>query len=48
MENQFKPGQKVIIDGFEATIVAHYFEGMWEVRMPGGVTVVAHNYIKAA
>ena len=43
----FKPGQKVKYDGFDATIVRHYHEGMWEIRVPGGVVCVSGYDITA-
>jgi len=39
--NNFKPGQKVICNGFEGTIIRHYYEGMWEVKLPGGLACVS-------
>lgn len=37
----FKQGEKVAYGEFEASIVRHYSEGMWEIRLPGGVTCVS-------
>lgn len=36
--NYFEPGQSVVYGEFNATVVRHYTEGMWEIRqgeMPG-------------
>ena len=44
-EDHFKVGQKVTYEGFEAVIVRHYYEGMWEIRVPGGLTCVSGAYI---
>jgi len=37
----FKQGQQVKYSGFDATVIRHYFDGMWEIRLPGGVSVVS-------
>lgn len=42
----FKPGQKIMCNGFEGVIVRHYFEGMWEVKLPGGYACVAYSCIQ--
>ena len=34
------PGQAVTYGEFPATIVRHYHEGMWEIRLPGGLACV--------
>lgn len=39
--NQFKPGQQVTYGEFQATVIRHYHEGMWEIRVPGGITCVS-------
>jgi len=44
----FATGQRVVCGDFEATIVRHYAEGMWEVRLPGGVACVSGAYIRIA
>ena len=36
----FKCGDKVTYSGFSGTVVRHYSEGMWEVRLPGGIACV--------
>jgi hypothetical protein len=41
----FKPGQTVMCNGYPGHIVRHYHEGMWEVRLPGGVTCVGASDI---
>ena len=43
----FAIGQRVRYAGFPATIVRHYFEGMWEIRTPGGVACVSGSHIEA-
>lgn len=40
-KDHFKPGQHVKYGEFDAVIVRHYHEGMWEIRVPGGVTCVS-------
>lgn len=35
--NCFKQGQKVFYGDFKAVVVRHYYEGMWEIRVSGGV-----------
>ena len=37
----FAVGQAVTYSGFRGVIVRHYHEGMWEVRLPGGVACVS-------
>jgi hypothetical protein len=36
----FKKGEAVVYGEFDGTIVRHYSEGMWEVRLPGGIACV--------
>ena len=44
--NHFKAGQKVSYAGFNAVIVRHYVDGMWEIPLPGGLSCVSGNDIK--
>lgn len=37
----FTKGQRVTYAGFAATVVRHYSEGMWEIKVPGGVACVS-------
>lgn len=37
----FSPGQRVRCGDFPGVVVRHYHEGMWEVRMPGGIACVS-------
>lgn len=39
--NHFAVGQAVMHGEFRGVIVRHYHEGMWEVRLPGGVVCVS-------
>ena len=41
----FTKGQAVIYSGFRGTIVRHYSEGMWEVRLPGGIVCVSGAHL---
>jgi hypothetical protein len=34
------PGQRGTTSGFPATVIRHYSDGMYEVRVPGGVTCI--------
>ncbi|NGX96332.1 MAG: hypothetical protein G4V63_14280 [Candidatus Afipia apatlaquensis] len=43
--DHFKAGQHITYSGFAGTIVRHYHEGMWEVRLPGGVSCVSGAHI---
>lgn len=43
----FAKGQPVTTSGFPGTIVRHYSEGMWEVRLASGVVCVSGADIKA-
>ena len=40
-QSQFTVGQAVTYNGFSGVIVRHYHEGMWEVRLPGGLVCVS-------
>lgn len=44
--NHFAKGQRVAYGEFEAVIVRHYHEGMWEIRMSSGMTCVSGSYLK--
>lgn len=44
--NHFAKGQRVMHGDFEAVIVRHYYEGMWEIRMSSGMTCVSGSYLK--
>ena len=37
----FAVGQAINYGGFRGVVVRHYFEGMWEIRLPGGPTCVS-------
>ena len=39
-EVRWEPGTAGTTSGYEATIVRHYYEGMYEVRVPGGVCCI--------
>jgi hypothetical protein len=41
----FAVGQAVTYSGFRGTIVRHYADGMWEVRLQGGITCVSGAHI---
>ena len=43
----FKPSQKVKYGSFDATIVRHYYEGMWEIRVQSGIICVSGHDILA-
>ena len=43
--SHFAVGQKVTYSGFSGVIVRHYAEGMWEVRLPGGLACVSGAHI---
>ena len=43
----FTPGQRVLYGEFTATVVGHDCEGMWNVRVPGGVTCVSGAHLRA-
>lgn len=44
----WKQGDKVTSIGYAGTIVRHYHNGMFEVRLPGGVACVGHTDIQGA
>jgi hypothetical protein len=44
----FTQGQSVTYCGFAASIVRHYANGMWEIRVPGGVTCVSFQSFTVA
>jgi hypothetical protein len=44
----WKNGDKITSSGFLGTVVSHYRNGMFEIRLPGGVVCVAHTEIQAA
>lgn len=35
-KDHFVRGQRVMYGEFEASIEEHYYEGMWNIRLPGG------------
>ena len=37
----FTPGQAVHYGEWEGTVVRHYHQGMWEVRLAGGLACVS-------
>lgn len=43
----FVPGQRVMCNGYEGRVVRHDCEGMWLVRVPGGVTCVSGAGLQA-
>lgn len=45
--SHFAVGQAVMCNGFRGTIVRHYHEGMWEVRVPGGVCCTSGHHLVA-
>lgn len=45
--NHFTAGQRVKHGEFTATIIRHYYEGMWEVRLPGGPSCVSGAELQA-
>lgn len=47
-KSHFTVGQKVTYGEFAGAIVRHYYEGMWEVRLPGGVACVSGAHLVAA
>ncbi len=46
--SHFKPGQAVRYGDYDATVVRHYYEGMWEIRTPGGLACVSGAELRAA
>ncbi len=42
----FQTGQKVVYGEFQATIIRHYYHGMWEIRVPGGMACVSGADLK--
>jgi hypothetical protein len=38
--NKLQPGTVGTYSGFRAVIVRHYYENMYEVRVPGGITCI--------
>jgi len=44
----WKTGDRVIYSGFEGVVVRHYHNGMFEVRLPGGVSCVGEYELQAA
>lgn len=42
----FQRGQAVQCGEFKGTIVRYYHDGMWEVRLPGGVVCVSGSELK--
>ena len=44
-KDHFKQGQRVMYGEFAASIVRHYYEGMWEIRLPGGVACVSGSHL---
>lgn len=44
----FSAGQRIEYSGFTGSIIRHYCEGMWEIRLPGGVACVSGAHIKPA
>ena len=46
MENKFKTGEKVIVNGYEGRIFRYYSEGMVEVRLESGLVCVPEHEIK--
>ncbi len=46
--SHFPVGQRVTYGEFSGTIVRHYHEGMWEVRLPGGIVCVSGANLIAA
>lgn len=45
--DHFSVGQAVTYGEFKATIVRHYSEGMWEIRLAGGIACVTGSDIEA-
>lgn len=43
--SHFAIGQRIVYSDFKGTIVRHYAEGMWEIRLPGGVACVSGAHI---
>lgn len=46
--SHFKAGQHVRYSGFDAYVIRHYCEGMWEIRTPGGVACVSGAELQGA
>jgi len=49
--NQITPwakGDKITANGYAGSVVDHYRNGMFTVRLPGGTCTVCHSAIKAA
>jgi hypothetical protein len=44
----WQQGDAVTYSGFHGAIIRHYYNGMFEVRLTGGVACVGHHDIKAA
>lgn len=43
--NHFAPGDRVMYGELVATIIRHYCEGMWEIRVPGGPICVSGAWL---
>ena len=41
----FFRGQRVMYGEFEAVVIGHYSEGMWDVRLPGGPACVTGAHL---
>lgn len=44
----FQPGQRVYCGEFLGSVVRHYCDGMWEIRLPGGVVCVSGSDLRSA
>lgn len=44
--NFFKLGQRAAYGEFTASIIRHAVDGMWEIRVPGGITCVSGADLK--
>jgi hypothetical protein len=44
----WQQGDAVTYSGFHGAIIRHYYNGMFEIRLPGGVACVGHHEIKPA
>jgi hypothetical protein len=44
--DHFAKGESVSYGDFKGSIVRHYYEGMWEVRLPGGIACVSGSQLR--
>lgn len=40
---ELQRGQKVFCNGYPGTVMRHYYQGMYEIRLPGGEVCVGES-----